>query len=307
MRDIAYSPIVDRPRIQWPGGARIAVVVASNVEFYEYQPPHSPWRNPYPRVPAAPDVVRYAHRDYGNRVAFWRMLETLDEFRTPVTVSLNVAVLDHFPEIGEAMARRGWSFMSHGIYNTRFLFGMSEDEERAFYQDTIATVYRHTGQRVRGMLGPNFTSTPASPRLMVEAGFTYQMGWFVDDQPFPIEVPDGRLVSVPYSREINDAFVFDGVPWYGLEGEDFVRLCRDQFDVLYQEGADSGRVMCIALHPYLMSAPHRHKYLREVLAYVASHSGVWWATAEQIADHYLAHHYDDVRRHIDQRRGTVRA
>ena len=33
-------------------------------------------------------------------------------------------------------------------------------------------------------------------------------------------------------------------------------ICR-QFDVLYREGAESGRVMAIALHPYLTGVPHR--------------------------------------------------
>ena len=40
-----------------------------------------------------------------------------------------MAVLDIFPEIAEAMIERDWEIMSHGLFNTRFLFGLSRDEE----------------------------------------------------------------------------------------------------------------------------------------------------------------------------------
>ena len=33
--------------------------------------------------------------------------------------------------------------MSHGIYNTRYLNTYTEEQERAFYQDCIATLKRH--------------------------------------------------------------------------------------------------------------------------------------------------------------------
>ena len=42
-------------------------------------------------------------------------------------------------------------------------------------------------------------------------------------------------------------------------------MIKDQFDVLYEEGAESGKVMCIALHPYWIGKAHRAKYLDEAL------------------------------------------
>ena len=82
------------------------------------------------------------------------MLEALDRHGIRATVSLNLAVLDHYPEIGEAMIERDWEFMSHGIYNTRYLTTLDEEEEREFYRDCIETFERHTGQTLKGMLGP---------------------------------------------------------------------------------------------------------------------------------------------------------
>lgn len=289
---VAYSPIVDRPPVRWPNGHRVALWVSPNLEHYEYLPAPSvadAWaRSPHP------DVMMYGYRDFGNRVAFWRMLEVFDAHDVRATVSLNVAVLEHYPEIRDAMIARDWEYMSHGVYNTRPLFGMGVDEERAFYRYTANMIQRHTGKTLKGMLGPAFSATPNTPWLMAEAGLTYQVDWFIDDQPFPISVDTGRLCGVPYSRLLNDSLVF----LFGAqEGEDFVQMCKDQFDVLYEEGATSGRVMCLALHPYLIGQAHRIKYLDEVLAYILSHEGVWATTADEIADWYLAHHHDEHLRH----------
>ncbi len=62
-------------------------------------------------------------------------------------------------------------------------------------------------------------------------------------------------------------------------------ICR-QFDVLWEEGAESGRVMAIALHPYITGVPHRIRALEEALAYVCKHEGVWRATGSEIAQAY---------------------
>jgi allantoinase len=285
---IAYSPMPKRPRLQWPNGARVALWVAPNVEHYEFQPPPSRWRAAWPRVPQ-PDVMNYSYRDYANRVGFWRMLEVFDTHRIRATVSLNVSVMEHFPEVRDAMIDRDWAFMSHGLYNTRYLYGMTVAEEREFYRDTIDTVYRYTGKRMKGMLGPAFTATVNTPDLMAEAGMIYQADWFVDDQPFPINVKTGNLVGVPYSREINDAFLFQN---QSFDADYLVETCKRQFDVLYEEGAESGRVMCIALHPYLVGQPHRVKYLDEAIAYILRHEGVWATTADEIAEYYLTNYYE---------------
>ena len=287
-----YSPIVERPRFRWPNGARVAFWVAPNVEFYEYLPQPDGVRDPWPRTPA-PDVREYGYRDYGNRVGFWRMLDVLDKHRIRCGVSLNLAVLEHHPEIGEAMIQRNWDFMSHGIYNTRYLNACTEEEEREFYRDSIETLHRLTGKTLKGMLAPAFSGTERTPDLMAEANLEYLAGWTHDDQPFPFKVRSGRLISMPYSVELNDSPVF----LTGQDADYFYRIGKAQFDRLYQDGERSGMVMCVAVHPWRIGLPHRVKWFDALLGYVMSHSEVWQATSDEIADYYLAHCYDDVLAH----------
>lgn len=76
--------------------------------------------------------------------------------------------------------------------------------------------------------------------------------------------------------------VNDSIAWRrGLEAEGFAQKIRDEFDTLYAEG---GRVMNIALHPFIMGQPHRIAALEAAFEYVLKHPGVWCATGAEIID-----------------------
>jgi peptidoglycan/xylan/chitin deacetylase (PgdA/CDA1 family) len=175
--------------------------------------------------------------------------------------------------------------MGHGTTSSRVLLGLSEDEERAEIADTLARIEQATGRRPRGWLGVGLEETMRTLDLLAEAGVEYVGDWCADDQPFPLQVARGRLVAMPYTLELNDIPLFMGQHRTGAE---FYATIRDQLDTLYEEGADSGRVMAISLHPYLVGQPHRARYLDRALAYIAAHSHVWLATGSEILDAYLS-------------------
>jgi allantoinase len=289
---VDYSPITARSFVRWPNQARVAVWLCPNVLFYDYLPPPNAWVDTWPRCPH-PDVFTYSWQDYGNRVGFWRVLEVLDHFNVPVTPTISVAVFRHLPEIGEAMIARGWDYMVHSIYNSRYFYGCGEQEEREYYREIIETVAQFTGQRVRGIMGPGpISGSERTPDLLAEMGFLYQGDWSHDDQPFPVKVKSGRLVSMPYARDLNSSTFIKHAGW---EADDWENAIRGEFDRLYAEAdAGGGRLLCIAIHPYLLGQPHRIRYLDRTLAYVLGHDGVWVATVTDIAQYYLDNYYERV-------------
>lgn len=290
----SYSLLTRRPKLAWPDGKRLALWVVPNIEHYEYLP-EVRVRNPWPRMPH-PDVLGYSVRDYGNRVGLWRMVEAMDKHRIRCTVSLNLAVYEHYPEIMEACEARGWAVMCHGLYNTRYHWDLSEAEERAEIAECVATYRRLTGRMLRGWFSPGVSNTLRTPDLVAEAGITYSAEFYHDDQPTPLRVNSGQLISVPYTMDLNDAVLYR----YDTEGEEFARMITDHFDTIYEEAAESGRVMCIALHPYIFGRPHRIRHLDRALGYIMGHEGVWQATGEEIADWYIAHGLEAYRRHLGQ-------
>lgn len=289
-----YAPYLNRPKIVWPDGKRLAFWVAPNIEFYELNPPANPKRTAWPRP--LPDVNLYSNRDYGNRVGHWRMMEVMDRHGVRGSISLSIALCDHHPEIIEACAARNWEFFSHGIYNTRYCYGMDEAQERAIIQDSIDTVMRATGQKIDGWLAPALTHTERTMDLLADMGLTYTCDLFSDDQPQPVTVAKGRFVSVPYSLEMNDVIVYNS---NNITPRRYADILKANFDRLYEEGAENGTVMCIPLHAFLVGQPHRIAGLDEALGYITGHKDVWVTTGREIAQWYLDQHYDAAVAHID--------
>ena len=292
-----YWPYANRPKIVWPNGARVAFWIAPNIEFYEIDPPNNPDRAPWARP--HPDVGPVSIRDHGNRVAHWRLMEVLDRYKVRGSVSLSAAVCDHHPEIIKECVARNWEFFSHGIYNTRYSYGMSRDQERAMLQDSMDTILKATGQRIAGYLTPALTHTENTMDLLAELGFLYTCDLFQDDQPQPLKVKTGKLISMPYTMNINDIFCFNS---FLVTPRRYCQMIKDEFDQLYEEGADSGTVMCIPLHAFLVAHEHRLAAFEEALAYITSKPGVWVTTAREIAEYYNANYYDTVVADIARRK-----
>ncbi|MFI9025668.1 polysaccharide deacetylase family protein [Streptomyces sp. NPDC053560] len=278
-----YSPIVEREPIHWPGDARVAFYVGLNIEHYQVDRPSTSIFAGTAGL--APDPLNYGWRDYGPRVGFWRVLKSLDRHGLRASVLLNSDVVDHYPQIVRAGLEREWAWLAHGKNNSVFQADMSGDEERAYLTEVVTTIERATGRRPRGWMGPALTETFRTPELLAELGLGYVLDWTNDDQPYRLNVPG--MLSVPYSVELNDISLFVGK---NLSGPDFVRIVKDQLDQLYEDSADSGRVMALALHPFVVGQPFRSKYLDQALAYVAGHPGVWLTTSDGIAQHYARHH-----------------
>ena len=277
-----YWALPERPVIRWPNGARLAFWVVPNVEHFRFeQATASPGR---PGL----DVLSFAARDYGNRVGVWRMMDVLDKYGIRATVALNADVCRYYPQIIAAGNARRWEWMGHGITNSERLGGLDEGQEREVIQTTVRAIAGSSGVAPRGWLSPGLFETPHTPDLLAEAGITYLGDWVADDQPFPIRVRQGRLLSVPYAPEVADQAAFGRKNW---TAEQFYQMFCDQFDVLYAEGERSGRVMALSLHPYLIGHPYRAKWLDKALAYATEHEGVWLATGGEIADWYYEHHY----------------
>lgn len=304
-----YWPWVNRPAIRWPNGARIAFWVAPNIEFYEIDPPANPYRPPWPRP--NPSLPGYTIRDYGNRVGHRRQMALLDKYGIRGSVSLSVALCEHHPEIIEMCCERDWEIFSHGVYNTRYTYGLNEDLEREMIRDAIQTIHRYSGQKCAGYLAPALSHSEHTLDLFAEAGTElfgdeagiYSCDLFHDDQPTPIRVRSGkRFISMPYSLEMNDTIVY---AVNKVEPRHYATMLKRHFDRLYEEGKESGTVMCIPTHNYQVSCPHRIKAFEEALEYITGHSDVWISTGREIANYYIQHYYDATLADIEQKQRSV--
>jgi peptidoglycan/xylan/chitin deacetylase (PgdA/CDA1 family) len=280
-----YLPMIHRPVLRWPNGARLAFWVIPNIEYFRYDLQSPAALNPV-SAEWIPDTINYSWRDYGVRVGVWRMMEVLDRHNLRATVALNSEVCTHYPVIVEEGKKRCWEFMGHGITNSIRLVQQSPEEQHQTVRETLDTIQANTGVRPEGWLGPGLAQTYDTLQVLADEGLSYVGDWVNDDQPYPFTVRQGAkgpLLSMPYSLEINDILIF--IYTY-QNGPSFVQILKDQFDTLYRDGARNGRIMGLAIHPYIIGAPQRIRYLDEVLSYVRQHPDVWYPTGTEMADWY---------------------
>ena len=276
-----YSPIISRPRLEWPNGAHVAMWIIPNIEYFSLE------ERPGGYGPGkVPDVVMWSERDYGNRVGVFRIMETLDRYGMRGTVALNSNLCAEHPQIIEEGNKRKWEWMGHNESNTRRLNEAAPGEEVNIIRRTLDTIGKASGQRPTGWLSSGLQQTWETLDHLAAEGVVYQADWCNDDQPYVMNLDQGRsIIAMPYTQQLNDK---SSIEKRFVSADGFRQMICDQFDVLYREGAKSGRVMAIALHPYLIGVPHRIGALDAALKYISKHKKVWKTTGSEIARHYLA-------------------
>ncbi len=140
---------------------------------------------------------------------------------------------------------------------------------------------RATGQRIRGWLAPALTHTPRTLDLLAEYGMDYTCDLYHDDQPTDVKVKSGQLTAIPYSLEVNDHY---GFFIYNMSPREYADTLIRQYDRLAVEGEQSGTVMCIPLHSYLIGQPHRIGPFESVLEHIAADGRAWITRAGDIVD-----------------------
>ncbi len=281
-----YSPLPERPKLKWPNGERLAFFVLLHIEYWELEPPEGSHVDPRfkgPRGDYFPDYKYFTQREYGNRIGIFRILDLLDRYGLKATVAANAGACQRYPNLVEACMQRGYEIVAHGDYQTRMITNeTSEADERQIIASTTEIVEKASGRRPTGWLGVDSGESTRTPQLLAEAGYDYQLDWPNDDQPYMMTTDPG-LVAIPNQMEWDDvnALWLRHVPnprYPGLVGE--------AFRALHAEGAESGRLFGLSLHPWVIGQPHRIRYLAEALEDICALGEVWQATAGEIARRY---------------------
>ena len=279
---ISYSPISERPALKLPDGKRMAVWVIVNVEEWDAnQPMPRTVLTPPAGGSPSPDIPNWAWHEYGNRVGFWRLLKIFDDFKIPAALAINGSALAAYPAIVNAAKERHWEFMGHGFTQRNM---QKVENEREDIRKTADVIAKATGKRPRGWLGPGLTETWETPDLLKQEGYDYVADWVLDDQPVWLKTTTTPIVNIPYTQECNDVAMMLIQHHKASEYQD---RALDQFEQIYEDAANSARVMALVIHPYIMGAAHRTKYFRRIFETIRQKPDVAFMTGEQILDWYL--------------------
>ena len=244
---------------------------------------------PDPLPGNVPDYPNYTWREYGQRVGIWRLIDIFDRASVPASCTMNAKMGLERRAVIDAANERGWELVAHNYVQTDLLTNYFEDPEgeRKIILDTLRVFEEVVGRPARGWLSSSLRCNASTVESIAAEGLIYTTDFMNDDQPYLMQTDSGPIVSVPYSNEVNDFTIYLR---RGMTNDQAFAVLKDQFDELYREGGDSGRLMNVGIHPHVWGQPFRVRALREFIDYAKGFEGVWFAKREEIAEWYLENH-----------------
>ena len=296
-----FVPIVDRGPLRFPNGARLAVILTINLEYWEKSRPGQkeplftggPMTIPHALPGDVWDTANWTWREYGQRVGVWRLIEEFDRAQVRPSCTVNGLMMAERRRVVDAINQRGWELVPHNWAQNDLLTYYAGDPqaERAVIAKTLETYQSVVGRPAKAWLSSAIRGSVHTPAILKEFGLIAYCDYLNDDQPYLIKTLHGPIVCIPYSNDVNDFNLFARGGMSASAGLETLKLC---FDQLYVESKTSGRIMNFGMHPHVMGHAYRVAALREFIAYAKAHKAVWFPSREELAAWYLEHHQDHI-------------
>lgn len=274
----APAPPVPKGGSFWPNGERLVISISMQFEATAQAPTAE---GPFPPLdPKYPDTITPTWYRYGMNEGVPRLLDLWDRHGVKVTSHMVGLAVERNPDLAREVVRRGHEAAGHGQTWTP-QYSMSPDEERDSYRVSADIIERITGQRPIGFNAFWMRHSRATLEILQDLGFLYHIDDLSRDEPSIIPVRDKPFAVVPYTLRNNDIGRFGGNT--AMTGAAFAQELKDEFDVLYAEGAKRRRMMSISTHDRIAGIPSIVRALDSFLAHARSHEGVAFLRKDEIA------------------------
>lgn len=283
------------PDPKWPGGARLAVNFVINYEEGseasildgEDHTEFGLTESANIQFPAGMrNLGAESMFEYGSRVGFWRLMRLFAEHGMPLTVFGCALALERNPDAAAAIRAAGHDVCCHGWRWVEHYL-LDEAEERDHIKLAVASLRETIGERPLGWYCRYAPSENTRRLLVEEGGFLYDSDAYNDELPYWTVVDDKPHLVLPYSLTNNDVKFMRG---YLGTAEDYFAFHKDAFDMLYNEGATTPKMMSVGIHMRITGHPGRAAGLARFLDYVAGFDDVWVCRRDDIAKHWITTH-----------------
>ncbi len=283
------------PKADWPGGERIAVQFVLNYEEggerCVLHGDHESEAFLSEIIGAAP-FANQRHMsmesiyEYGSRAGVWRILELFRSRGLPLTMFAVAMAAKRNPAVIERALVDRHEIASHGLRWIDYK-DVTESVEKEHLEEAVQILTSLCGAAPEGWYTGR-TSENTRRLVSEHGGFLYDADDYSDDLPFWSTQTKSPHLIVPYTLDAND-MRFATAQGFNT-GAQFETYLKDAFDVLYEEGAHSPKMMSVGLHCRLAGRPGRFKALQNFVDYVAARDGVWICRRADIAKHWRERH-----------------
>jgi peptidoglycan/xylan/chitin deacetylase (PgdA/CDA1 family) len=262
----------------WPGGARVAVALSFDSDH-----------ETIPLRDAETSPGKLSQGEFGARVGAPRIMRLLREKQVRATFFMPaVSALLH-PDEARGYVEAGHELGIHGWIHERNQQLRPENERELAFR-SIDTLEKLCGVRPVGVRTPSWDFSGATLGIIRELGLLYDSSLMADDEPYEI-LANGEPTGVV---EIPVEWIRDDAPYFTMDRYTAVRpftpprgvltIWLDEFDRAYAEGG----LFQLTMHPHVIGHRSRMAILAELIDHIAGHTGVWWATHQEIAQYVFS-------------------
>jgi peptidoglycan/xylan/chitin deacetylase (PgdA/CDA1 family) len=269
----------------WPNGARLVVSISLMFEGGGQPISGAGGLIPEPIEKGVPDLPTNAFFAYGHYEGIPRVLDLMDKHAIKLSSFMVAKAVTTTPDLALEIVRRGHEAAAHGrIWENSYQ--LSRTEEKRFIADSVEAIERVTGQKPVGWNAYWMRNSIGILETLQDLGFLYHIDEPSHDEPFIVPVRGRDFVTVPYTLHMNDIVAY---PFEGWNPDAYEQALKDEFDQLYQEGANRRRMMVISLHDRISGHAARVRALDRFLTYAKSKQDIWFARKDEIARWVLSH------------------
>ena len=246
---------------------------------------------------------------FASEVGTIRLLNLFKKYKLRTSFFIPGHSIESFPDQVKRIVEHGHEIGAHGYLHENPI-AMTPTQEEAVLVKSIELIEHYTGQQPRGYVAPWWEMSNSTAALLLKYGFTYDHSQgYRDFQPFYARVGDQWNVidyaktaqewmrPMTHGQEID--LVEIGANWYVddlppmmfmkkvpnshgfVNPRDIEQMLCDQFDWVYRE-LDYAVFAC-TIHPDVSGRPQVLLMLERLIEYISGHTGVRWATFEEIA------------------------
>ena len=264
---------------KWQGGARCAVALSfdSDHETNELRE-------------AGESIGRLSQGQYGNRQGIPRILEMLKRYRVNASFFVPAVTALLYPDEQRRVAAEGHEIGIHGWIHERNS-ELPLEAERDLQMRSADVLEKVAGVRPVGIRTPSWDFSPNTLLITREMGLIYDSSLMADVDCYELLLngENSGVVELPVEWIRDDAVYFNMNRFAALRPytppADVFEIFKKEFDGAYREGG----LFQLTMHPHISGYRSRIWVLDELIRYIRSHAGVWFATHADIVRYAKAH------------------
>jgi len=268
--------------MRWPGDRNVAVVLNIAYEMWTDDSASGvgPMGNPLPAGIRDPNAVSYGK--YGANVGIQRLLRGLEKAGASANIFTSGLLAERDPAQVKAIADAGHEIVAHGWAQNLIPATLSAEQDTAYIRQTTEALESVTGRRPRGWISPRATADENTMRRLVQHGYEWQGDALDADLPYAEAYPEGELIAVPLTIEIND---LSHSMRFGRTPQQFVDLFDETLPKLLVN-RDDVVILDVLVHTHCYGRPAGAWAYADIAAKCAQRDDIWLTTRGSIADHF---------------------